>query len=81
MTIKKNLIVTSPNYVTNVLFYRIYYLRQIREFFGLVYKIDVHQSQCTSEDLSADDGVQLGGDKVLLTCTGVGFRNLSRVVV
>jgi len=64
-----------------MVFCRIQYLRHIRDYFGLVYKIDVHPSG--SEDISADEETVLkaGGDKVMLTCTGVGFRNLSRVVL
>lgn len=57
--------------------YALHYLRHIRDFFGLVYKIDVQQREKTSED----DDLKLGGDRVLLTCTGVGFRNLSRVLL
>jgi len=65
----------------NEMFYRVQYLRHIRDFFGLVYKIDVHQPTFGSENMSQENDLQLGGDKVLLTCTGVGFRNLSRVVL
>jgi len=35
------------------------------------------------DDETAEDeaSLALGGDKILLTCTGVGFRNLSKVVL
>jgi len=68
------------NDINGMLFCRIQYLRHIRDYFGLVYKIDVHPTG--SEDTSAEEGaLRFGGDKVTLTCTGVGFRNLSRVVL
>jgi RNA 3'-terminal phosphate cyclase-like protein len=66
------------------LFFRIQFLRHIRDFFGLVFKIDVQQMQTeTAGDDTADEDheLKLGGDKVILTCTGVGYRNLSKVVL
>jgi len=65
----------------NMLCYRVQYLRHIRDFFGLVYKIDVQRPSFGSENVPQEGDPILGGDKVLLTCTGVGFRNLSKVVV
>jgi len=65
--------------LNEMLFYRVQYLRHIRDFFGLVYKVDVLQLGSANE--SEEDALKLGGDKVVLTCTGVGFRNLSRVVL
>ena len=67
---------TVVNVLPLILCYRVQYLRHIRDFFGLVFKIDVHKSGFGSEN----DDLMVGGDKVLLTCTGIGFRNLSKVV-
>ena len=55
-------------------------MRHIRDFFGLVFKIDVEQLKKDDGDCE-DDELKLGGDKILLTCSGVGFRNLSKVVL
>jgi len=68
-------------FISVMLFYRVHYLRHIRDFFGLVYKIDVQQPTVGSESVSQEDSLKLGGDRVLLATTGVGFRNLSRVVL
>jgi len=68
-------------FIKCMLCYRVQYLRHIRDFFGLVYKIDVRQPSFGSENVLQEDDLMSGGDKVLLTCTGVGFRNLSKVVL
>lgn len=61
--------------------YTVQYLRHIRDFFGLVYKIDVRQPSFGSDNVLQEDDLMMGGDKVMLTCSGVGFRNLSKVVL
>lgn len=76
--------------------YTIYYLRHIRDFFRIIFKIDVqHPSPSLEEDgddgkshgddsdddIDNDEELKLGGDKVLLTCTGAGYRNLNKVIL
>uniref|UniRef100_H3D6Q6 RNA terminal phosphate cyclase-like 1 n=1 Tax=Tetraodon nigroviridis TaxID=99883 RepID=H3D6Q6_TETNG len=51
--------------------YTIEFLRHIRDFFQIMFKIDV---QKTSED------ERKGGDKVLMTCVGVGYSNLNKTL-
>lgn len=51
--------------------FRIEFLRHIRDFFQIMFKIDV---QKTLED------ERKGGDKVLMTCVGVGYSNLNRIL-
>lgn len=51
--------------------YTIEFLRHIRDFFQLMFKIEV---QTPLED------ERKGGDKVLMTCAGVGFSNISKTV-
>lgn len=51
--------------------HRIEFLRHIRDFFQLMFKIEV---QKPSED------ERKGGDKVLLTGVGVGYSNLNKTV-
>ncbi len=59
-------------------------LRHIRDFLGVTFKLEVDRPQeGDSSDPAGEAGEEtlaLGGDKVLLTCVGVGFRNLSKVV-
>lgn len=51
--------------------YRIEFLRHIRDFFQIMFKIEV---QKPLED------ERKGGDKVLITCVGVGYSNISKTL-
>ncbi|XP_017266171.1 RNA 3'-terminal phosphate cyclase-like protein [Kryptolebias marmoratus] len=51
--------------------YTIEFLRHIRDFFQVMFKLEV---QKPSED------ERKGGDKVLLTCVGVGYSNINKTV-
>ncbi len=42
-----------------------------------MFKLDTEKVLSSGED----DEQALGGDKVLLTCVGVGFRNISKVIL
>ena len=48
-----------------------------RDFMELMFKLETYQSE---EELEGGDDVRLrvGADKVLLTCVGVGFTNMSK---
>lgn len=50
---------------------RIEFLRHIRDFFQIMFKIDV---QKPLED------ERKGGDKVLMTCVGVGYSNMNKTL-
>lgn len=52
--------------------YTIEFLRSIREFFQVMFKL---------EPKTNDEELQLGDDKILLTCVGVGFTNLSKTIL
>lgn len=54
--------------------FRIEFLRSIREFFQVMFKMEPHKRADT-------DGLMLGDDKILLTCMGVGFSNLNKVIL
>ena len=60
----------------NVLFcfFSIQFLRHLRDFFQVMFKIDAAPKNET-EDL------RTGGDKLILTCVGVGFRNLNKLIM
>ena len=54
----------------------------MRDFFQVMFKMESQQSN--QDDDAAEDGVEgqrVGGDKVLLTCVGVGFTNLSKTTL
>lgn len=50
---------------------RIEFLRHIRDFFQIMFKMDV---QKPLED------ERKGGDKVLMTCVGVGYSNVNKTL-
>ncbi len=50
-------------------------LRHIRDFFHVMFKIDIEKKDEEEENL------RTGGDKILLTCVGVGYRNLGKVIL
>ncbi|KAJ6669555.1 hypothetical protein lerEdw1_000103 [Lerista edwardsae] len=49
--------------------YTIEFLRHLRSYFQVMFKIETQSS-----------GEQKGGEKVLMTCVGIGFSNLSKTV-
>lgn len=57
--------------------YTIQFLRHLRDFFGITFKIE-HDKKLPAE--GDTEAMRLGGDKVLLTCLGVGYLNLSKKV-
>ncbi|XP_075228720.1 putative RNA 3'-terminal phosphate cyclase-like protein isoform X2 [Lycorma delicatula] len=55
--------------------YTIEFLRHLRKFFGLIFKLEPFKNE---ENVDVDDNeLQLGVAKVLLTCVGVGYQKLS----
>ncbi|KAL4235710.1 rRNA-processing endoribonuclease [Mactra antiquata] len=55
--------------------YTINYLRHIRDFFQVMFKVEAVEVKEEDEDL------RLGGEKLILTCVGVGYTNLSKRIV
>lgn len=53
--------------------YTVQFLRHTRDFFQLMFKLETRQS--AEEE---DKELNLGADKVLMTCVGIGFTNLSK---
>lgn len=49
-------------------------LRHIRDFFQVIFKFDKLKTD-------GDSDLKTGGDKLLLTCVGVGFTNLSKATL
>ncbi|KAK9885908.1 hypothetical protein WA026_013782 [Henosepilachna vigintioctopunctata] len=53
--------------------YAIGFLRHLREFFGITFKVEHYQPEESTEGL--------GSEKVSLTCVGIGYSNISRRVI
>ena len=52
----------------------IQFLRHLKEFFGVMFKIEAQQSD--------DNDRETGGEnKVLLSCVGVGYTNINKTMV
>ncbi|XP_074642675.1 RNA 3'-terminal phosphate cyclase-like protein [Tubulanus polymorphus] len=54
--------------------YTVQFLRHMKDFFEVMFKIEPKQS-AEEEDLN------LGGEKLLLTCVGIGYQNLSKAIM
>jgi len=56
--------------------YSVQMLRHTKDFMELMFRLETFKSE---EEQEAEDGkLRMGADKVLLTCVGVGFTNLSK---
>ena len=53
--------------------YTIEFLRHLRDFFGVMFKFEVQEGN------NDEPGYRVGDPKVLLTCVGVAFSNISKV--
>ncbi|KAK0134378.1 RNA 3'-terminal phosphate cyclase-like protein [Merluccius polli] len=51
--------------------YTVEFLRHIRDFFQIMFKMEIKPPL---------EDERKGGDKVLMTCVGVGFTNISKVI-
>ncbi|XP_071494989.1 RNA 3'-terminal phosphate cyclase-like protein [Diadema antillarum] len=56
--------------------YTIQFLRHLRDFLQVMFKMEVIPA-----DAEGDVEMRTGGDKVLLTCVGSGFTNLSKTIM
>lgn len=43
-----------------------------------MFKMDVERK---SDNLEEDENIRTGGEKILLTCVGAGFKNLSKITL
>ncbi|KAJ9585822.1 hypothetical protein L9F63_020524 [Diploptera punctata] len=55
--------------------YTIQFLRHLRDFFGHTFKLESHKKTEEEEELNT------GANKVVITCMGIGYLNLSRRVI
>ena len=55
--------------------YTVHFLRHLKDFFETVFKLETH----VDLSLEADgEPLQMGADKVLATCVGIGYSNLAK---
>nr|CAG4636166.1 EOG090X05X4 [Eubosmina coregoni]SVE69793.1 EOG090X05X4 [Eubosmina coregoni] len=72
------LMVLGPKDVSRVLLgplspYTIQFLRHLKDFFGTMFKMDTKSRE-------EDEELRLGTDKIIMTCVGVGYSNLSKTM-
>ena len=58
--------------------YTVGFLRHFRDFFGVSFKLETFQGKGGDDDEEEEEeeDLQLGADKVLLTCVGANFKNV-----
>ncbi len=54
--------------------YSVHFLRHIREFFGTTFKLEAQEDQVNNDG----EELRMGANKIMLTCVGTGFTNLSK---
>lgn len=55
--------------------FSIYFLRLLRDFFQITFKLETYKNE---DDQNDGEPLKLGADKVLLSCVGDGFTNLAK---
>ncbi|KAB7496092.1 putative RNA 3'-terminal phosphate cyclase-like protein [Armadillidium nasatum] len=57
--------------------YTINFLKHIKDFFGVSFKIDPYKEQFIGVDDDTSD-LNLGSPKFIFSCMGVGYTNISK---
>lgn len=57
------------------LFYRMGVMKHIKDFFQVIFKVDEQKKEDEEEEL------KLGGEKLILTCVGIGYSNVSKAIL
>jgi len=59
--------------------YTVHFLRHLKDSFQVVFRLETFNSSPTGEpDTDLDEELNMGANKVVATCVGVGFTNLSK---
>lgn len=62
--------------------YTINFLQHLKEFFGCTFKLEIFQgagdAESSNDDDDEDDERPPGSQKVVLTCIGIGYSNISK---
>ena len=48
-------------------------MKHIRDFFQVMFKVDQQKDE--------EEELKLGGEKLILTCVGVGYSNVSKAIL
>lgn len=57
--------------------YTISFLQHLKEFFGVMFKLSIHNSSDDDGD-GDDDDAEVASHKVRMTCVGIGYVNISK---
>ena len=59
--------------------YTVHFLRHLKDSFQVVFRLETFNSSPTGEpETDLDEELNMGANKVVATCVGVGFTNLSK---
>ena len=59
--------------------YTVHFLRHLKDSFQVVFRLETFNSYPTGEpETDLDEELNMGANKVVATCVGVGFTNLSK---
>ena len=59
--------------------YTVHFLRHLKDSFQVVFKLETFNASPTEEsENDLDEELNMGANKVVATCVGVGFTNLSK---
>ena len=59
--------------------YTVHFLRHLKDSFQAVFRLETFNSSPTGEpETDLDEELNMGANKVVATCVGVGFTNLSK---
>ena len=59
--------------------YTVHFLRHLKDLFQVVFKLETFNSSPNTEsENDPDEELNMGANKVVATCVGVGFTNLSK---
>ena len=62
--------------------YTVHFLRHLKDSFEIVFKLETQKNtqnnEITCNDEDGEDDLHMGANKVVATCVGVGFTNLSK---
>ena len=62
--------------------YTVHFLRHLKDSFEIVFKLETQKNtqknEITCNDEDSEEELYMGANKVVATCVGVGFTNLSK---
>lgn len=49
-------------------------MKHIKDFFQVIFKVDEQKNE-------EEEELKLGGEKLILTCVGIGYSNVSKAIL